>query len=215
MAAIGYFDATQVQPGGAFEVVPAGEYRVMISDSAMEASSKGGQFLKLTLQILDGPHAGVTLFDRLNLVNSNPKAVEIAQRTLSAICHAVGVMQVQDSAQLHNRPLVARVTYKDGGEPDGKGGVRGPSNEIKQYKPISQQQTAPPQPAQSAFPPFATPQQQPAGGQPPAQQQPVYQQQPMQPAYQPPVQQQPQQQPVQQQTAPASNVPPWMQQKAA
>jgi hypothetical protein len=173
MAAIGYFDANTVQPGGAFEVIPAGEYRVMISDSVMEQSKAGGQFLKLTIQVIDGPQAGATLFDRLNLVNANPKAVEIAQRTLSAICHAVGVLQVQDSAQLHNRPLIARVAYKEGGEPDGKGGVYGPSNEIKQYKPITQASptTPPPMsasaPAPAYQPPFTPPQ--PQAAQPPAQ----------------------------------------------
>jgi hypothetical protein len=162
----GMFDATQVKPGGTFEVVPAGEYRVMISDSEMENNSKGtGQFLKLTIQIIDGPHAGVTIFDRLNLVNVSPKAVEIAQRTLSAICHAVNVMQVQDSAQLHNRPLIARIFYKEGGEPDGKGGVRGPSNEIKAYKPITNGQPATAQPAYQASAPAMQPP--PAQGQAP------------------------------------------------
>ena len=167
MAAIGFFDASQVQPGGVSEVIPAGDYRMMIVDSAMENTKSGsGQFLKLTLQVIDGPHQGVTLFDRLNLVNSNPKAVEIAQRTLSAICHAVGVLQVQDSAQLHNRPLAARVAYVEGGRPDGNGGVYGPSNEVKGYKPVSQQAPVQATPAQ--------PQQQPAY-QAPAQQQPAQQ----------------------------------------
>lgn len=184
----GTFDASQVQPGGGFEVIPAGEYRAMIVDSAMEQAKTGGQFLKVSVQIIDGPHSGVVLFDRLNLINSNPKAVEIAQRTLSAICHAVGVMQVQDSAQLHNRPLVIRVAYKEGGEPDGKGGVYGPSNEIKQYKAVSQSFPQQQAPAQPAF----------------QQQAPAYQA-PAQPAFQ---------QPPQQQAAPAG-VPPWMQGKAA
>jgi hypothetical protein len=191
MAAIGFFDASQVQPGGSYEVVPAGEYRAILVDSVMENTKSGsGQFLKLTLQIIDGPHAGVTLFDRLNLVNANPKAVEIAQRTLSAICHAVGVLQVQDSAQLHNRPLVARVAYKEGGEPDGRGGVYGPSNEIKTYKAISQ----------------AAPQQAPV-------QQPAFQQSAA--AYQAPTQPAFQQPPAQQAAPAAAGVPPWMAGKAA
>lgn len=190
MANLGHFDATQIQPGGSYEVVPAGEYRAIVVDSVMENTKSGsGQFLKLSIQIIDGPHSGVVLFDRLNLVNANPKAVEIAQRTLSAICHSVGVLQVQDSAQLHNRPLVIRVSYKEGGEQDGRGGVYGPSNEIKQYKAISQgaAQAAP----QQAAPAF--------------QQSAAAYQAPVQPAFQ---------QPPQQQAAPAG-VPPWMAGKAA
>jgi hypothetical protein len=128
-------------------------------DSSMDPSKSGGQFLKLHLQVIDGPHAGVTLFDRLNLINSNPKAVEIAQRTLSAICHAVGVLRPSNSEELHNRPMVARVAYLEGGtRPDGNGGFYGPSNELKGYKPVSQQapvQAAQQQPAYQAPAPAA------------------------------------------------------------
>ena len=59
--------------------------------------------------MLDGPYKGRKLFDRLNLVNANPQTVEIAQRTLSAICHATGRMQVQDSEELHLIPFIADV----------------------------------------------------------------------------------------------------------
>ena len=38
--------------------------------------------------------------------------MEIAQRTLSAICHATGRMQVQDSEELHLIPMIADVTVK-------------------------------------------------------------------------------------------------------
>ena len=52
------------------------------------------------------------IFDRLNLVNASAQTVEIAQRTLSAICHATGRLQVQDSADLHLIPMIADVTVK-------------------------------------------------------------------------------------------------------
>ncbi|MFM2054706.1 MAG: hypothetical protein RL456_2743 [Pseudomonadota bacterium] len=192
MAAFGFtFDASQIAPGGALDVIPAGDYRMMIVDSVMEQTKSGtGAFLKLELQVLDGPHQGATLFDRLNLINDNPKAVEIAQRTLSAICHAVDLMQVQDSTQLHNRPMVVRVAYDAGGtRPDGKGGFYGPSNEIKGYKAPTAAQTAPPAFAQPSAPP--------AQFQPPAAPQQGFRAPP------PPA------------PAPAAAVPPWAQGRAA
>ena len=64
------------------------------------------------LDILDGPHKGRKIFDQLNLVNPNPTTVEIAQRTLSAICHATGKMQVSDSEELHLIPMSIQVTVK-------------------------------------------------------------------------------------------------------
>jgi hypothetical protein len=45
----------------------------------------------------------------LHLWNNSQKAVEIAQGTLSAICRAVNVLNPQDTSDLHNRPLVAKV----------------------------------------------------------------------------------------------------------
>lgn len=130
----GTFDASNIEPDTGFEPIPAGDYLVMIVDSNMDTTKDGrGQYLKLQLQVIDGPHANHTLFDRLNLVNDNPKAVDIAQRTLSAICHAVGKLQVSDSTELHNLPLTARVTLRPAG-PDRNGIERAASNEVKGYK---------------------------------------------------------------------------------
>jgi hypothetical protein len=104
------FDATTVEPNKPFEALPPGRYVVQIVNSEMRPTKDGmGQYLWLELDVLEGEYAGRKLFDRLNLVNSNPTTVEIAQRTLSAICHAVRKMQVDDSEQLHLIPLIADV----------------------------------------------------------------------------------------------------------
>ena len=85
------FDATQVEPSTAFEVIPAGKYHVQIVNSEMRAILSGnGQYLWLELSIMDGPCADRRLFERLNLVNPNEKAVDIAQRRLGDICRAIG-----------------------------------------------------------------------------------------------------------------------------
>jgi hypothetical protein len=97
-------------------------------------SAKNGQFLKLELEILEGDQAGRKLFDRLNLDNQNAQAVEIAQRTLSAICHATGKLAIADSEELHGVPLIAVVKVDPGRTHNGK--EYGPSNSIKTYKAI-------------------------------------------------------------------------------
>lgn len=151
----GTFDANQVDPSQPFEVIPAGSYRAQITASAMETTKNGnGQFLKIELEILDGPQAGRKLFDRLNLINPNAQAVEIAQRTLSAICHAVGTLTVTDSEQLHMRPMTIVVKVKPRADRPGE-----VSNEIGGYKPVGDQagasgaQTAP----KAGFTPSAAP----------------------------------------------------------
>lgn len=107
------FDATGIDPAVAYEILPAGKYRAQIVESEMRLTRNGmGQYLWLMLDILEGPHQGRKVFDQLNLVNSNPTTVEIAQRTLSAICHATGKMQVNDSEELHLIPMTIQVTVK-------------------------------------------------------------------------------------------------------
>lgn len=128
MAAI-QFNAANIAPSQVFSPLPAGDYNAIITESETKATKDGqGQYLQLKLQIQGGEFAGRTLFDRLNLWNNNQQAQEIAQRSLSAICHAVGILQVGDSQELHNRPLIATVKVKPAS------GNYDASNEIKGYK---------------------------------------------------------------------------------
>lgn len=131
----GTFDATQVEPSGDYTPVPAGEYKAQVVASSMEENSaKTGSFLKLELEIIEGDQAGRKLFDRLNLDNPNAQAVEIAQRQLSALCHAVGRLSVSDSDDLHMIPLIAVVKVDPPRSANGKD--YGPSNSIGTYKPL-------------------------------------------------------------------------------
>ena len=113
MASFGQtFDASAVEPSN-YDVLPPGKYLAQIIASEMRATKDGnGQYLYLELDILDSQHAGRKLFDRLNLVNANPDAVQMAQRTLSSICRAVGKLQVSNSEQLHLIPLIADVRVR-------------------------------------------------------------------------------------------------------
>jgi hypothetical protein len=107
------FDAAGIEPTTAYEILPAGKYRAQIVESEMRVTKNGmGKYLWLMLDILEGPQQGRKVFDQLNLVNANPTTVEIAQRTLSAICHATGKLQVNDSEELHLIPLTIQVGVK-------------------------------------------------------------------------------------------------------
>lgn len=127
------FDATTVQPSSAPEAVPAGWYPVAIVDSELRPTKdKTSQYLYLELQILEGPHAGQKIFDRLNLWHSNPTTQRIAQEQLSGYCHATGVLQVGESGVLHNRPFEVKVNHET--DPEGK---YEPSNNVKDRRPVS------------------------------------------------------------------------------
>lgn len=110
MANLQGFDARTVEPTTEFEPVPAGKYLAIITNSEMKPTKSGtGSFLELTFQIIEGDLKGRNLWSRLNLNNPNALAVKIAQSELSAICRAIGIMSPNDSAELHNLPLVINV----------------------------------------------------------------------------------------------------------
>ena len=110
MASLGAtFNAMDVEPSAGFGVVPAGEYNVKIVDTEFKPTQAGPRALSVKMEILDGKYKGQRLFDNLNLENDNPKARDIAIKTLSAICRATNVLQLADTEQLHNIPMTVKV----------------------------------------------------------------------------------------------------------
>lgn len=133
MAHLG-FDATQVQPdSGQLDPIPAGWYNVMVDESDLKPTSDGmGARLAVRFTVIDGQFANRKIYTGFNVRNSNPVAQEIAFKQLSALAHAVGVLQVQDSQQLHGIPLKVRVKIrppKDGYDAQ---------NDITAYKNINE-----------------------------------------------------------------------------
>ena len=109
MAALN-FNAAEVQPQQSFDALPPGRYEAIISASEMKDTKAGtGQYLQLTFDVVGGQYEGRKLWSRLNLVNPNATAVQIAERELSAICHCVGILVPADSEELHDALLVIDV----------------------------------------------------------------------------------------------------------
>lgn len=109
------FDANTVEPTGKFTPIPVDDYLAIITDSEMKDTKKGdGKYLLLTYEIAEGEYSGRKIFETLNLVNANQTAVDIAQRALSAVCRATGVLHPKDSAELHGKPLVITVGLRAG-----------------------------------------------------------------------------------------------------
>ena len=198
------FNAQQYDPTQGGGSLPVGRHPVIIESSEVKANkANDGGYLQLNVKLIDGPQTGTTGAYRLNLYHSNPQTAEIAHRQLSAICHCVGVFNVQDSGQLHNIPFIIEVGLQKGEEAAQKG-----YTEVKKVFDINGNE--PGKAGQGA--PAAQPQQQPAAQGGFGQQQPA--QQPQQPQGNAPAWgggQPAQQQP---QGAPAGNAPAWGQQPA-
>ena len=139
-----------------FSAIPAGKYIATITDSELKSTRDGkGQYLQLTFQVSEGQYSRRLVWDRLNLVNKNPQAVDIAKKDLAKICRALGVDGISDSAELHGKPLRIDVKVRPAS------GDFGESNEIGGYYPAPQSCTP-----GAAAPQAATGQPAPPWGQP-------------------------------------------------
>lgn len=175
------FNAATVDPAATPTVLPPGKYIAHITKSEIKPTSAGtGTMLALTFVVLDGAHKGRNLWANLNIRNPNATAQEIAEKQLSAICHATGVIQLQQTEQLHERPLVITVAVRKATEQYPE------SNDIKGYEGLSGATPG----ASVVAPPVASPAvpvYQPAAPvyQPAAPAAPAYQPAPAAPTYQP------------------------------
>lgn len=235
-----WFNAREVDPAQSGAQFPIGRHPVIAKGSTrmgVKGKEQTDGMLGLSLEIIDGPHKGVSGIYRLNLWNSSEQARDIAAKQLSAICHVTNTPDLADQNNMgveffgkpfmiivSQQPQNPQYTQIDGvtdmaGNFAAKGAFAGPAG------PSYPQQPA--QPQQPAFTPSAGPGgyvQQPTGA-------PVYAPQPQQPPagqpYNPGQPTQPQftpgqpQQPQQPQYAPQPNPAPqqpaqpsWQQQPA-
>lgn len=200
MSAVLNFDASQVAPDtGAQDALPAGWYDVLMEASEMKPTKdNSGAYLECKLNVIAPQQfAGKKIYTRLNLRNANATAQEIGYKQLSAICHAVGILQVADSAQLHNIPFKVKLKLRPAE------GQYEASNEVTAYKNINEQVGVP---AVAGFPAAGAPMAPPAFAAPAAPMPPAAAPAPAAPQWQQPQAPQPWQQP-QQPAAAAPQMP--------
>lgn len=100
------FNAAETEKMGNFTPIPAGVYTAQITNSEMKQTKSGdGHYLQLDFEVIGGDHNGRKVWARLNIDNKNSQTVEIAQKTLATICECCDVDVLDDSEQLHNKPM--------------------------------------------------------------------------------------------------------------
>ena len=138
------FDPNSVELNDTYDPIPDGMYNVVVEDTEVRPTKAGtGEYLLVTMRVLDGQYANRKLWDRINVRNPNPKAEEISRITLAKMCQAIGHNQaLVDTTVLHNKPMRAKVVIKTQEGWD-------PKNEIKTYSAVQGQpaQAAPAAPA--------------------------------------------------------------------
>ena len=93
------------------DAIPSGTYEAVVTESETRATKSGtGMGINLTFEILsEGPAKGRKVFAWINFENANVKAQQIGREELASLCKAVGVVNLTDTAQLHNLPLMITV----------------------------------------------------------------------------------------------------------
>lgn len=152
------FNVADLPDTGGMPLIPEGRYKAVIVESEMKSTKSGsGQYLQLKIVLTEGEHMNTEFIERLNVVNTNQQAVEIAYRTLARISEALGMEKTpQDSNELHNKPLIVEVKTKKGEMYTGNDGVQREGrdrSEVVKYLPLASSQPAAKAPAPTAAQP--------------------------------------------------------------
>jgi hypothetical protein len=121
----GGFDSNSVEPPDSFDVLPPGDYAVVIEKAEVKTTKKGdGHYLEICTQITEGPAVKRKLWSRFNIDNPSEVAQRIGQSQLAGLCKATGIAVIRDESELLGKTCIARVKVKDD------------SNEVRAWKAV-------------------------------------------------------------------------------
>lgn len=111
------FNAEAVPEASNYDLLPAGWYAMQIVDSEQKESKAGNPYLSLVCEMIEADHPqfrGRRIWVNLSLWGPSPKAQEIAQGQLASICKGLGLGQINDTNELHHKPLAVKVKIEKG-----------------------------------------------------------------------------------------------------
>jgi hypothetical protein len=91
--------------------LPPGKHKVVIEDTQIVPvkDNSGNQYLQIKMKCIDGLAQGGYQIDRLNVHNSNPQTVAIANGQVAAYCWVTGKQWRGETFDLHNVPFYIEV----------------------------------------------------------------------------------------------------------
>ena len=108
-------DPNVEESNGGFVLVPEGPYKaVIVKDYVCPTKDNTGRLLELHVQIIEGPHQGTVIKDRINIVNKSAQAQAIGQGQLKRICGLTGCpFPPTDTTLLYGKPLTITVKHEE------------------------------------------------------------------------------------------------------
>ncbi|MCR5563665.1 MAG: DUF669 domain-containing protein [Desulfovibrio sp.] len=85
------FDLTATEEYSSFDLLPPGEYHVVIDGAEIRQTRGGDNTLSLSYRVMDGQFTNRKAFDNLNLWHHNQQCQQIAMSQLKSIRKSVGL----------------------------------------------------------------------------------------------------------------------------
>lgn len=114
MVALNYTSSAREYPAQEFKPIPAGRYPAIILEDSIHMNKAGtGQYIKFKWQIVEGSYQGRVIFSQHNVVHSTPDAERIGRSEVQSFATALGIEELNDTADLVGRPMIANVTVRE------------------------------------------------------------------------------------------------------
>lgn len=112
--------SVEVKAASGYNVVPTGEYDVVVSKAELKETKSGGSMLILGYEVQSGDQAGKTIKHTMNIVNQSAEATRIGLETLKRVAIATGHKnpnKIADTDELINKnPFLVIVEEVQDGE---------------------------------------------------------------------------------------------------
>ena len=107
----------------AFDPLPAGVYTVRITNADSKQTKKGdGEYLAVTLTVIEGEYKNRTIIERYNLVNPSEKAERIGNAQFASLRQAAGItVKLRDTQELVDKSRRFDIYLKCVERSDGQG----------------------------------------------------------------------------------------------
>ena len=103
------FDVTayEAQPlRSGWDPLPPGDYTACVTSTELKPTKAGnGEYIELTIEIMDGDFSGRKIWERLNVNNPSEQTVQIARSQLNQLATALGQVPLKDTDQLLEIPF--------------------------------------------------------------------------------------------------------------
>lgn len=103
------FDVTayEAQPvRSSWEPLPPGDYTACVTSTELKPTKAGnGEYIELTIEIMDGDYSGRKIWERLNVNNPSEQTMQIARSQLNQLATALNQLPLKDTDQLLEIPF--------------------------------------------------------------------------------------------------------------